>query len=217
MRRSLLLLLALCTSAGCTSTVAVDHEDHELDDPTEVDLGADPWRVRRRMDIDQLDRSIRAVTGGIGWDRGSTPETRVSNFAVYSDTLGVPDFVNSSAEDLSASLLFAKFLDDASRSACRRLVDREAGTSTADGEPQGTFAPIDVSEASPDQADVDEALSSLLLRMHGRRVAVGSPELTPWRELHARIAATAAATETPRRGWEGVCVALLTHPDFYTY
>jgi len=215
MRRSLLLwaLLAL----GCTGSLPVDHEEHDFGDPDGVDLGTDPWRSRRRMDIDQLDRSIRAVTGGIGWDSGGA-DNRTSNFTRYGDTLGVPDFINSSSEDLSASLLFAKFLDDASRDVCRRLANREGGSPGAyDGEPAGIFAPVDVNEAEPAQADVDAALSSMLLRFHGRRVPVGDAQLRPWRELYARIAATEAAIETPRRAWEGVCVALLTHPDFFTY
>lgn len=216
MRRSLFLWIALA-SVGCTGSLPVDHEEHEFGDSTDVDLGADPWRARRRMDIDQLDSSIRAVTGGIGWDRGSA-EARESNFDRYADTLGVPDFINSSAEDRSASLLFAKFLDDAARDVCRRLADREGGSGAAiDGEPQGIFAPVDVNDAAPPQDDVDAALSSLLLRFHGRRVEPSAGALVPWRELHARMAATAVATETPRRAWEGVCVALLTHPDFYTY
>lgn len=219
MRRSLLVssLLLLSSATGCSGSLPVDNEDHDFLDPRDVDLGADPWRARSRMDIDQLDSSIRVATGGIGWDRGGV-DSRTSEFAYYADTLGVPDYINSSTEDRSVSLLFVKFLGDASRAVCRRLADREGGSpSQYDGDAQGIFAPVDVNAAEPEQADIDAALSSLLLRFHGRDVPVGADELQLWRELHARMAASEAALETPRRAWEGVCVALLTHSDFYTY
>jgi hypothetical protein len=224
MRRWIVALLALVALPACQSgSVPVAHEDHGFDDPTEVDLGADPWRHRHRMDVAQLDRSIRRVTGGIGWDtwgrNGTTWEVSARQFDAFADTLGVPDYINGTSEDLAVSLLFLKLLDDASRNVCRRLVDREAGRGQPyDGAAQGVFAPVDFAATTPPtQAEIDAALSSLLLRFHGRRVAVGSDELTPWRELHARLAATEAATTTPTRAWEGVCVALFTHPDFFTY
>lgn len=218
MRRLLLALLLL----GCNGSVPIDHEDPPTGDPEEVDLGADPWRARRRMDIDQLDASIRRVTGGIGWESwrrsGDTWEVGTRYFDQYADTLGVPDYINGTSEDRSVSLLFQKFLDDAARNVCRRLADREGGSGQPyDGEPAGVFAPVDVNAADTPPADADAALSSLLLRFHGRRVEVGSDELRPWHDLYLRLAATEAATETPRRAWEGVCVALITHPDFYTY
>ena len=71
------------------------------------------------------------------------------------------------------------------------------------------------SETEPEMVG---ALAALLLRFHGRRVDVASPELEPWRALEARLQAAATETEAPpKRAWEGVCVALITHPDFYTY
>jgi hypothetical protein len=222
--RWIFALFGLVALLGCQSgSVPVAHEEHGFDDGVDVDLGADPWRQRRRMDVGQLDRSIRTVTGGIGWDtwrrNGTTWEVSARQFEAFSDTLGVPDYINGTSEDLAVSLLFLKFLDDASRAVCRRLADREAGSGQPyDGEPQGTFAPVDLTAAEPPtQAQIDEALSHLLLRFHGRQVAVGSDALRPWRELHARLAATEAGAAAPERAWEGVCVALFTHPDFFTY
>lgn len=219
---SLAASLALGLGA-CEGSVPVALEDHAFDDSSTVDLGADPWRSRRRMDVEQLDRSIRAVTGGIGWEtwrrNGELWEVNVNQFERFSDALGVPDYINGTNEDLAVSLLFMKFLDDAARNVCRRLADREAGRGQPhDGEPQGIFAPVDLgADEAPSQDEVDQSLSSLLLRFHGRQVPVGSDELRPWRELHARVAATEAASTTPRRAWEGLCVALVTHPDFFTY
>lgn len=203
-------------AASCTGSVPVSNEDHDFVDTTDVDLGTAPWRARRRMDIDQLDHSIREVSGGIGWESVRSDGTVSQRyFDTYAESLGVPDYVNSSTEDLSVSLLFAKFLDDSARSVCRRLADREGGSGAAyDGEAQGTFAPVDVNATDPAPADVDAALASALLRFHGRSLEPSSEQLQPWRDLHARLAETA---DPPRRAWEGVCVALITHPDFFTY
>lgn len=216
------IVLALATLAlvSCQGgSIAVEHEDHGFVDGEDVDLGADPWRTRRRMDIDQLDASIRAATGGIGWEdwRGSPPTLRARYFDTYADTLGVPDYVNGTSEDLTTSLLFVKFLDDAARSVCRRAVNREAGAGAPqDGEAIGLFAPVDVLEPAPEALDVRTTLSRLLLRFHGRSLAPSAPELEPWVELYATLAAAAPAEEAPR-AWEAVCVTLITHPDFYTY
>ena len=115
-----LLLLALSLGGlSCSGSVPVDHEEHDFEDGEDVDLGTQPWRERRRMDVDQLEASLREVTGGIGWERMNGDGTvRTRYFREYADTLGMPDYINSSAEDLSVSLLFQKFLDDAARSAC---------------------------------------------------------------------------------------------------
>lgn len=227
MRRAMTILLVL-GFAGCSGTVPVDHEEHDFEDDETVDLGDQPWRDRRRMDIDQLDASIRVATGGIGWEAfrrdGDDWEVRRRYFDYYGDTLGVPDWINSSSEDLTVSLLFEKFLDDAARDVCRRLVDREAGRGREyDGAPIGLFDPVDLDPAEedppPSTEEVDAVLARLLLRFHGRPVEPGSEALTPWRALHDRAsAAVTADDELPaRRAWEGVCVALITHPDFYTY
>lgn len=204
MRRTHIALsvaFALALGSCQSGSVPVGHEDHRFEDGEDVDLGTQPWRARRRMDVDQLDRSIRDVTGDIGWD-----------FARYADTLGVPDYQNSSSEDLSVSLLFQKFLDDAARDVCQDLAAREAGET-----PQGTFAPVSVSEPSA-PAETREALANLLLRFHGRHLAPDDVQLDPWVDLHGRLdAAITEAEAPPQRVWEGVCVALITHPDFYTY
>jgi hypothetical protein len=209
------LVLALAVPGCAEGPVPVSLEEHGFGDERPVDVGAAPFRERRRMDIAQVDASLRRVTGGIGWDVGST-----NQFVRFDDTLGVPDYINSTAEDRAISLIFLKFLDDAARSVCRRVADREGGDT-----PLGTFAPVDVDAESPAPADVDAALVSLLLRFHGRRVTPGSAALGPWRTLHARAAAEVAASLAdpdradlpPRRAWETVCVALVDHPDFYTY
>ena len=212
--------------AGCQGgSVPVGHEDHRFEDGVDVDLGTDPWRERRRMDIDQVDQSIREISGGIGWERYSTRSTGeyyVSEryFDTFNDTLGVPDYINSSAEDLTVTLLFEKFLDDAARDVCRRMTNREAGEGRPyDGEPSGIFDPVDVSSTENTPTQISTTLANLLLRFHGRHLAPDDPRLDPLRDLYGRLESAVAEAETPvtRRAWEAVCITLMTHPDFYTY
>ena len=164
-------------------------------------------RDRRRMDIDQLDATIQRVTGGVAWTRGTT-----NQFDRFSETLGVPDYIQATTEDLAISPLFLKFLDDAATSVCTELMNRER-----DGESDVFLrhATLD-SELPADQSAIDENLRYLLLRFHGRSVDASSSEIDPWRDLYG-TAHTAAEENNGWEAWRAVCVGLIDHPDFYTY
>ena len=41
-----------------------------------------------------------------------------------------------------------------------------------------------------------------------------TPEMVHWRWL---VTSIATGTQDPNRGWRAACVALMTHPEFYTY
>ena len=51
-------------------------------------------------------------------------------------------------------------------------------------------------------------------RFHGRMVAPGDPELAPWLTLMSQAR---DATGDPASSWRALCVALIVHPDFYSY
>ena len=70
-------------------------------------------RDRRRLDIDQLNASIRRATG-FGWvdDQGN------DRFVQLASTLGRADYRNNTAEDRSPSLVFQKFLTDGDNQRC---------------------------------------------------------------------------------------------------
>ncbi len=206
--RIALLALLVVTLGACDDRVPITEVPVQPGDPTPIDLGTGPARPRRRMDIDQLDQSLRSVTGGIGWVDSSGRDLFVTN----AETLGVPDWVSFTNEDLEASALFVKFLDDAARSSCTTLITRDAAAPAAD---RIFFVHAEPSAMMPaDQTAIDENLAYLLLRYHGRRVAVGSDEILPWRGLYQDAR---AATDDPNVAWRTVCVALVDHPDFYTY
>jgi hypothetical protein len=162
----------------------------------------DGVRPRRRMDIDQLSASFARVTGGVNW-WGWEP---------YARTLGKPDYAVQTHEDLSASLLFHKFLDDAARDVCDQLALREPGVPRESRALLALVEPTDTLETAP--AAVRENLAMLLLRFHGRRVAPDDPLLAPWERLFGNVV---TGTGNPVAGWRAVCVALIEHPDFTSY
>ncbi|MEQ8280428.1 MAG: hypothetical protein RMA76_13930 [Deltaproteobacteria bacterium] len=171
----------------------------------------DPFRRRRRMDLDQLDAAIRQVTGGIGWteQRGNT---EVNLFEELASTLGKPDYIQTTDENLDPSAMFQKFLDDASRAVCDDLMVEEGRRAEADrvffqhATPSTTYA--------DHPAAVEANLIALLLRFHGRKLEAGAPELEPWKWL---FQSADHVTESQPAVWRTLCVGLFTHPDFYTY
>ena len=206
-RIALLVSLAGCGGDGPKG------DPVDLDEADEADLLPDGAsgngiRPRRRMDIDQLSASITRVTGGIGWIRGWDGS---DYFDVYAQTLGKPNYTDMTAEDLTPSLLFQKFLDDASRSVCDQLVDRERAGG-ADPVLLQHVTATDTLATAPDA--VRENLRALILRWHGRVLPAGSPEVEPWVRLFDE---SATATADPLGGWRAVCVGLFLHPDFYSY
>jgi hypothetical protein len=168
------------------------HEGLLVPQPTAAPVPEALTRSRRRMDLDQLSAAIRQVTGGIGWTevRGST---RVDLF-----------------EDLSATL--QKFLDDAARSVCAELVTADPRRDRGERTFFVAAEPTDTVGARPDAVEAN--LRELLVRFHGRSLAAGDPGLEPWRWLLRRLDHQGVA---PDAAWTALCVALMTHPDFYTY
>ena len=197
------LLAITMLSMGCGR--APEASNVALDAATSAPVPDGLQRGWRRMDLEQLDTSIRKVTGGIGWD----DTTGNSQFEALADTLGAADFVQGTAEDLTVSLLFLKFLEDAAGNVCTRLVEREKGGA-------GVFlTQVDAQMTTEtDAAGIRATLADGLLRFHGRAVTPDSPQIEPWLFL---FESGALVGGDPAEGWRAVCVGLLTHPDFYTY
>jgi hypothetical protein len=168
-------------------------------------------RARQRMTIPQLSDSLTQVTGGLGWTQpfGSYD---VDLFWVFASSLGVPDYVEATREDRSASALFHKFLDEAARHACSELVLRETG-----GEPFEPYLMVHATSSdtvitAPEA--IDDNLRYLLLRYHGRKVVGDAAVLNAWRWLFESVT---HVTGDPAIGWRGVCIGLISHPDFYSF
>ncbi len=182
----------------------------QWDGPTDDELALGNARRRKRMDVDQLDASLREVLG-IGWTE-VRDGVEVELIPELARTLGRPDYIMSTDENLEASPIFAKFLGDAASAVCAKRVslDRDAYFDHERVVISGVGLE-DTSLTNPD--GVDANLQRLRLRSHGREMAAGSPELVRWRWLFD----TATERQGPIAGWQTVCVALVTHADFYTY
>lgn len=178
-----------------------------------------PYRTRRRMDLDQLNAAIKTVTGGLEWMVNGD-----NQFVTLASTLGKPDFATITQEDLDTTAMFLKFLGDAARNVCFRLVDDDLARPVAT-RVLFKFASPEQSMATNPEA-IETNLIYLLKRFHGLSSrslsnsgaedapnALGA-ELQQWLWLYQ---AAEHLSENPSDAWRTVCIALITHPDFYLY
>ena len=220
--KRILLSVAAALAVGCGTAEPEPSEPPPppMNDPHSVDfvklgegqlapappVSEAPWANRRRMDIDQLEASFLAVTGLV-WENTQGQ----SQFEELSSTLGKPDYIDSTQEDLTVSLLFQKFLGDAARNVCERR---------AQGESDGEFDALLLShvdatmtwDSHPEEVDMN--LQELLLRFHGQSIDPSTERMSPWRWL---FTSTTHVSGDPVVAWRAVCIGLLTHPDFYSY
>lgn len=187
-----------------------------------------PGRPRRRLNIDQLEDAMLQVSGGIGWTEQRGNDT-VNVFSELSRTLGKPDYLQITEEDLEPTILFQKFLGDASRSVCGKMLERDLATiaiemdyaarpyrDPPDDLPAKTLmkhvTPEDTWQSNPEAVDAN--LRALLARFHGKVVREGDDAaLENWRWL----VQSGRHVSEPSQAWMAVCVALFSHPDFYTF
>jgi len=212
---TLLLVLASCAGEAPPSEpnlppAVVD----QLPPRAEAELFPEPpaanegIRNRRRMDLDQLETAILTVTGDIYWGM-SEGERKFDDLA---QTLGKPDYLDVTNEDLSPSMLFQKFLGDAARDVCEQLIARELETPPKERIFLAEISETDTSETNPE--GVEANLRYLLRRFHSSDVGPGSPQLNPWTWL---FDSSVHVTDDPTAAWRTVCVGLIVHPDFYSY
>lgn len=153
-------------------------------------------RIRKRLNIDQLGQAILSASDGIQWSQGND-EDLLSTLAF---TLGKPDYFEVTSEDLGTTVLFMKFLEDAAGSVCRQMVERDLET--------GSQYLIGPSDAIPEQ------IESLVLRFHSRQLDTQHPDLKQWIWLYDTAL---RISNSDVDAWRTLCVALIRHPDFYTY
>ena len=183
---------------------------------TAVDLVAEsttlpPARPRRRMNLDQLNVALRQASGGFGWTR-QQGNVEVDLFESLAATLGKPDYLQITIEDLEPSALFQKFLDDAARSVCARMLEHDL--ETARPEARVLLRHVRPTAEQDDPEAIDLNIRWLLSRIHTRRVPADSAALVGWRWQFEGLRFSGATSD---QAWNAMCVALFTHPDFYTY
>ena len=139
---------------------------------------------------------MEQISGGVRWGGGSE-----SDWDAYAATLGVADFQTRTTSDLTPSVLFQKFLDDAAVETCRGWM------SAVDG----GFGDL-VDMTATDRVSVARDVSRLRRHIQGRPADEEVPIIDDYVELFGSVY---RRTESQQTSWETVCVAMFTHPDFF--
>jgi hypothetical protein len=180
-----------------TPTTPDDHGSTILD-PAGVSEG----KTARRLTVDQLRRSIPALFAGLTWTIGDGGR-RAVGFNALARTLGEPDYIQSTTNNLDASPLFAKYMDDMAGDVCTKAIERDRTTANASD------------RLIMRETDVDANLRYLRLKLHALYVPAGSTDsIVELRQLYDDVVAESG---NPDDGWFAVCVAMLSAPEFMTY
>ena len=167
-------------------------------------------RGYRRMNVDQLSAALERVTGQ-RWTEGED-SAEVELFERLSGSLGKPEYIDTTEEDLGPGLLFQKFLDDAAKSTCGRMIRADQA---ALPDQRRILVEVDVLKApDEDMQATRRNLQRAILAFHGLTLPDDSPELSRWQTLLDRAH---AVTKSTPNAWRAVCVGLITHPRFYSY
>ncbi|MGK0361234.1 MAG: hypothetical protein ACI9U2_003552 [Bradymonadia bacterium] len=176
--------------------------------------GVEPIFARSagRMTIAQLARSIPVVTEGIRWteDLGNGPADMLQ---VLAPTLGAPDYLRITEENLEPTLIIAKFVQDAAFRICGRWAERDRGLDVAD---RSLVQHADWE--SLDEAEVKANLRALHLRFYAQAIAADDDvPIADLFSLFTDASSTARAGEAARDGWTAICIAMMTDPEFILY
>ena len=139
---------------------------------------------------------------GVTWEEAYRG-MNMNAFDALSRTLGEADYIEVTAPNTEPSPLFAKFMDDMAGNVCEAAVtaDRQANSSNR--------------SVVQFENDVDQNLRFLRLKLHSIYVPDTSMEgLEDLRQLYDDILGD---TNSPEQAWTGVCIAMLTAPEFMAY
>jgi hypothetical protein len=155
-------------------------------------------RQLKRMTVTQVRDSMERITNGIVWG-----EDRESDWDAYAETLGVADYQLRVESDLSPSVMFQKFLDDAAGATCAGWIEMEDSQFHSIDDPSSTV-----------QADVRNNIIGLRWKIQGKSRDSANPIIEDYETLFVKVHQRTDSTDT---AWTTVCVAMFTHPDFFMY
>lgn len=215
MRHALPLLLALgfvaCEETAVTEPVGHPNTWTPVQPETEPAPAVKPDEVAargkatRRLTVDQLRRSIPQIFGDQDWTilfRGQ----EANLFDVLSRTLGEADYQQVTESNVEPGPLFSKFMADMAAQLCRKAADADERTQR-----------VTDRRIVPYPGDVERNLRWMRLKFHGIHVPEGAdPATDGLRELRALYDGIDAEVGA-KEAWLGVCIALVTAPEFMAY
>ncbi len=167
------------------------------------------YRKARRLSVIQLKKSLPKLFGGITWTL-KTRTAEYNNFDRLSKTLGQADYLQMTITNLDPSPLFMKFMDDMAGQVCRKAVER-------DFKQKDPKARVIVRYSDPAQN-----LRFLRLKFHSLWIPPNSDRgikglLTLFNKIKAKFSSKTDPKRGEREAWIGVCIAILTSPEFLSY
>jgi hypothetical protein len=150
-------------------------------------------RGPRRMSVDQLSRSIDQI-GGLAAGTVKLPDS-------LAQALGKPDYGHVTEEALDPSPLFMKFMMDLGGTVCTNLSDYDP------------MRPED-QRVLTRYADEEQNIRYMLVRFTGLEGAAADPYVPRLKTVRA---SGAQGARGDKGGWEAVCLALFTSPEFLIY
>jgi hypothetical protein len=214
-------LVALVSAAGCKKETVATHVTTTQGpgalpaDHPPVDLPA-VSRTPRRLSVDQLIASIDVVANK---DPSTPTVTWNQDKDTIKRTLGKPDYILITDEDLSPSTLYMKFMDDLAHDVCNKMIAQPAASQVL----MANVTKTDTLVNNP--AKVKQNLRDLYLRFFGRKVQpTDETTIAPMLKVFDQVVqveandSTLPSSSTPAtEGWRAVCVASFTSPDFHLY
>jgi hypothetical protein len=159
-------------------------------------------RSARRLSVEQLRTIVASHFGGIAWTTSRRNGTDM--FETIALTLGSADYVHLMSNETDPSPVFVKFMDDMAGQICRKAVQLDS----IQADPSRRIVVIDGD-------DVAGTLRHLRLAFHAIHVPEGSMAgLEDFMRLYEDVLADSGSAP---EAWEGVCVAMITTPEFLVY
>ena len=155
-----------------------------------------------RMTIDQVRTSMEQLTGGVQWKSGNT-----DLWSRYATTLGVPDHMEIISEDLTASVIFQKFLNDAATYSCEQWIDDDLTALN-----KRFFVSVDAEQL--EENAIRQNIVHLRYLIHGQANVTHDEIIDSYYRLFHLVL---QRTDDSIAAWNTVCVGFFTHPDFFTY
>jgi hypothetical protein len=182
----------------------IDPKGPGIVDPIDVVSCREP----QRLSVDHIRKSVPFVLAGARWDLGIPPAPNFDILELLSRTLGEADYITVTSDNRDPNPLFMKFMDNMASKVCINALLYDAGAAEAD-------------RVLRRHADPWENLRFLRLRMHTIYVSPTSTE--GLEDLHQLYLDLAPLDPFPQLNdpelfqWYGVCVAMMTAPEFFAY